>query len=225
MSPAASGRAAVLWTGGKDCALALDRARARGLPVDALFTFAPPRARFRAHPLPRIRAQARALGLPHRVLDVEPPYTTAYERHFRRLRRDGYAWVVTGDLDLIGGAPSWVRERAASTGLRVLRPLWRQSRYALLRALGPAGIRAEITAVRVPHLGVEWLGRVLDRRTIDELVRLARRKRFDASGEQGEYHTMVLDAPGFCAEIAPGPRTVRGVGNLRYLAGSTSVSN
>lgn len=215
-------RAVVLWTGGKDCALALLRARRAGLDVDALVTFGPPRPRFRAHPLPRTRAQTRALDLPHRFLSVTPPYAAGYERHFARLRREGYRAVVTGDIDLVACSPSWISDRARPTGLRVVRPLWRQSRRRLLRALAPAGIRAEITAVRSPYLGPEWLGRVLDPPMIEELLRLASLKGFDPSGEEGEYHTMVVDGPGFAAPVPRTRRAVRRARDLWYLSARPS---
>ena len=44
-------RAIVLWTGGKDCNLALYEAREAGLEIVALLTFVPPQVEFRAHPV------------------------------------------------------------------------------------------------------------------------------------------------------------------------------
>ncbi len=42
-----------------------------------------------------------------------------------------------------------------------------------------------------------WLGRILDSHTVKEMQELHRSKGLDLCGENGEYHTMVLDAPYF----------------------------
>ena len=69
---------AVLWTGGKDSALALHEFRERG--VTELVTFVPPNAAFRAHDLGLMAWQARAVGLPHHQMIVEAPYEAGYRR-------------------------------------------------------------------------------------------------------------------------------------------------
>src|SRR6187399_1608364 len=71
-------KSAVLWTGGKDSALALHRSA--GLGVTELVTFVPPDAHFQAHDLELMAWQARALGLPHRRVVVGLPYQEGYER-------------------------------------------------------------------------------------------------------------------------------------------------
>ncbi|MEQ8207052.1 MAG: hypothetical protein RIA65_12805, partial [Woeseia sp.] len=79
-------RVAILWTGGKDSALALSRTIASGAHVVCLATFAPPDALFRAHPLDVMRLQASALNLPHVVLPVSAPYERGYELGLEQLR-------------------------------------------------------------------------------------------------------------------------------------------
>ena len=55
--------AAMLWTGGKDSALALYEAIQDGCCIRCLVTFAPPVPKFLAHPLAFIKLQAQALVL------------------------------------------------------------------------------------------------------------------------------------------------------------------
>jgi uncharacterized protein (TIGR00290 family) len=52
-----------------------------------------------------------------------------------------------------------------------------------------------IAAVSTAGLGSEWVGRCLDRGSVDELLRFSERWGFDPAGEGGEYETLVLDAP------------------------------
>ncbi len=191
-----AGAAAVLWTGGKDSALALHEVHARGLPVVALVSFGPVRGRFRAHPIGVQRLQARALGLPHRFLRLRPPYRAAYRRAFRRLRSEGIDTIVTGDLDRVTGCGSWVRSIAGPLGLRVVTPLWHRERRALWRCLDTLGFRVVLSYAAAGRLPAGSIGRRLSGPTVQRLASAAG-GRFDLAGENGEFHTWVLDAPLF----------------------------
>lgn len=212
-------RVILLWSGGKDAMQALCHAREQGHQVVALVTFAPPSPRFLAHPLHQIRRQAAALALPHRLVTIEAPFEQSYEDALAQLRRE---WVidgvVTGDIDSVGGASNWIRERCRPLGITVHTPLWQLSREALLADLLARGIVAHLSCVDTHFLTPDWVGRVLDGETIAELQQLAASQGFDACGEQGEFHTMVTDGPGFSAPMRLGHRKVAQEGNLAYLA-------
>ncbi|QXB53528.1 adenine nucleotide alpha hydrolase [Aeromonas sp. FDAARGOS 1415] len=212
-------RVIVLWSGGKDAMQALCHAREAGHQVVALVTFAPPSPRFLAHPLSQVRRQAAALGLPHRLVTIEAPFDQGYELALAELkdewRLDG---VVTGDIDSVGGAPNWIRERCRPQGIAVHTPLWQLPREALLADLLARGIVAHLSCVDTRVLAPDWVGRVLDRATLAELQQLASTRGFDACGEQGEYHTMVTDGPGFAAPVILGHWQVARQDHLAYLA-------
>ena len=81
-------KAAVSWTGGKDCNLALLMAwRDPTLQVVALVVFRPKQAAFRAHPIHVMEAQATSLSLPliHVEVASEPSYKDSYVAGMRRL--------------------------------------------------------------------------------------------------------------------------------------------
>ncbi|EKB29352.1 hypothetical protein [Aeromonas dhakensis] len=211
-------RVIVLWSGGKDAMQALCHARQAGHQVVALATFAPPSPRFLAHPLSQVRRQAAALGLPHLLVTIEAPFDLGYEQALAKLkeewRLDG---VVTGDIDSVAGAPNWIRERCRPLGLTVHTPLWQQPREALLADLLARGIVAHLSCVDTDVLTPEWVGRVLDQGALAELQQLASARGFDACGEQGEYHTMVTDGPGFAAPLVLGRWQVARQERLAYL--------
>ncbi len=189
------GRAAVLWTGGKDCALALHEARRSGLPVEELVTFAPPSPVFLAHPLPFLKRQAAAMGLRHRVVTIRPPAEDGYTQAVKALQSEGIRTLVTGDIAEVGGRPNWMREVSRGTGLEVLTPLWGRDRRGLLSDLLDGGFKAVFSLVKKPWFTREWVGRAIDRRAVEELASLVPCP--DLSGENGEYHTLVLDGPIF----------------------------
>ena len=211
-------RVILLWSGGKDAMQALCHAREAGHQVVALITFAPPAPRFLAHPLSQVRRQAAALALPHRLVTIEAPFDLGYERALAALKEE---WqldgVVTGDIDSVGGAPNWIRERCRPLGLTVHTPLWQQPREALLADMLARGIVAHLSCVDTRVLAPEWVGRRLDAATLSDLQQLADRDGFDACGEQGEYHTMVTDGPGFAAPLTLGHWQVARQEHLAYL--------
>lgn len=109
---------AVSWTGGKDCNLALLKAwREPSLRVTCLVVFMPHEAHFRAHPLPLMEAQAKALSLPlHRVVISAnvTNYKKAYVDGIESLRDEhGIEVITTGDMDLVGTMKrNWIQECA-----------------------------------------------------------------------------------------------------------------
>ncbi|WDL81311.1 adenine nucleotide alpha hydrolase [Aeromonas bestiarum] len=212
-------RVILLWSGGKDAMLALCHARDAGHQVVALATFAPPAPRFLAHPLPLVRRQAAALGLPHLLVTIEAPFEQSYETALSRLQQEwALDGVVTGDIDSVGGAPNWIRERSQPLGLAVHTPLWQQSRQTLLADMLARGIVAHLSCVDTRVLAPEWAGRSLNAATLSDLQQLAERQGFDACGEQGEYHTMVTDGPGFAAPLYLDGWQVARQDHLAYLA-------
>src|SRR5512143_1795281 len=113
-------RSAVLWTGGKDSAMALYEAGRMGYAICCLVTFAPAGARFLAHPLTMMKMQSEALTLPHRVFTVVEPFEDGYEAALRQLKDElGIDRVVTGDITEVEGRPNWIRERSRPVGMNV----------------------------------------------------------------------------------------------------------
>lgn len=55
------------------------------------------------------------------------------------------------------------------------------------------GFVAKIISVKADCLNPKYLGRILDKDLINEFIEQG----IDPAGEQGEYHTMVIDGPIF----------------------------
>lgn len=189
------GLAAVMWTGGKDCSLALYEAGLSGLEVGELITFVPPAPVFLAHPLAFLARQAAAMGLRHRTVTIRPPLEAGYARAVLALRREGIRTLVTGDIAEVGGRPNWMREVSSGTGLEVLTPLWRRARRRVLSDFLGAGFKAVFSLVKKPWFTREWVGRTLDARAVGQMAALIPCP--DLCGENGEYHSLVLGGPIF----------------------------
>lgn len=210
--------AAMLWTGGKDSSLALYEAVREGHCVRCLVTFAPPQAKFLAHPLGFLQLQAQALGLPHHVLPIGEPFEKSYEASLGQLRNEmGIDGVVTGDIAEVGGSPNWIRERSRPVGMKVHTPLWGRDRETLLQQLSGHGFKVLFSCVKTQWLAQSWVGRELDDSAIADLRTVRERTGLDLCGEEGEYHTLVTDGPQFTRAIEVGSCSTRVAPSLAYL--------
>jgi diphthine-ammonia ligase len=210
--------AAMLWTGGKDSALALFEAGRSGFDVRCLVTFAPPKPDFLAHPLAFMKLQAEALGLPHHVLPVREPFAEGYETHLRAMRSDmGIDAVVTGDIAEVNGSPNWIRERSRPVGMEVHTPLWGRDRQTLLEELLSRRFTVRFSCVKKRWLAESWVGRTLNEPTIAELQIVRERTGLDICGEEGEYHTLVTEGPQFSRAIEVESYSVRATESLAFM--------
>lgn len=192
-------RAFCSWSGGKDSALALHRARQGGVVVERLLTMmTEDGTRSRSHGLrPEVlRAQAESVGVP---ITLVPASWAEYEARFvdavAGLRAEGLTAGVFGDIDVARNR-AWVEGVCGPLAVAVHEPLWQRPRRELLADLLALGFRAHVVAVRADVLGPgaegrDVLGRVLDATLVDALAAAG----VDPSGELGEYHTVVVAGP------------------------------
>ena len=84
------------------------------------------------------------------------------------------------------------------TDITPFHPLWKRNRRELLDEFITLGFKAIIVVLKDDKLGKEFLGKAINRETIVELEKAG----VDASGEMGEYHTVVTGGPMFCSDIS-----------------------
>jgi diphthine-ammonia ligase len=210
--------AAILWTGGKDSSLALYEAREMGMHICCLVTFVPRNPVFLAHPLPFLEQQALAAGLPHVRLCVTEPFEPGYAIAIRSLKRDGIGALVTGDIAEVAGHSNWIGECSQRVGMRVVRPLWGRERGRLLERLLILRFRVVFSCVKTRCLAEDWIGRVLDGGSVEELRVLRKRNGLDMCGENGEYHTLVTEAPFFRKRVRIVSWVRKSRDSLTYMA-------
>ncbi len=191
---------ALLWSGGKDSALALVRARRVGLEVARLVTFydAPSgRVRFHATRVELIRAQAAAAGIELTALGTTwEEMDRELRRELARLKAEGFQGVIGGDIHL-ADVRAWYGERIGAAGLEHVEPLWGEQPTALLQEFVIGGGRAVVTCVEVGRMGRGWLGCEVDGRFLQQVSALG----IDPCGELGEYHTFCFGGPAFHWEV------------------------
>lgn len=201
--PTPNNRAVVLWTGGKDCNLALHEARKKGYEIISLITFAMGHARFRAHPIHVMKQQAVALGIPHAIIPVSEPYEKSYEDAISAIKTT-YAidTIVTGDIAEVHGTTNWITERSKPSGIHVYLPLWHLEREQILLRLFSLNFSIIFSCVKHPWFTPDWLGRKLNEQVLAELKNMHHYNGLDICGEQGEFHTLVLDGPDYTSRLS-----------------------
>ncbi len=97
---------------------------------------------------------------------------------------------VFGDID-IDDHRAWEEKVCAAAAIKACLPLWKTDRHALLEEFLELGFCATIVALKADALGPEFLGRQLSPKLVNQFAD----EGIDASGENGEYHTVVTDGP------------------------------
>lgn len=134
-------------------------------------------------------------------------YHLAMEATLREQKSLGAEGVCFGDID-IEQHKQWCTERADNAGLSAFFPLWQHDREENTYAIVDAGFKCIVKTLHNDKLPQELLGHPIDRDMIDIFKECS----IDICGEDGEYHTVVVDGPIFNkpVEFTAGDVTIRG---------------
>ena len=193
-------RAAISWSGGKDCCLALLRASADFDIVAMITMFDEDGGRSRSHGLQPavVAAHASRLGLEELSGRCSwDTYTDEYVATLAGLPERGVTHVVFGDI-MGDGHREWNERVCRAHGLTPIMPLWAQPTSQLVREFIALGGEARLVTVRPPLLDRSWLGLTLTEDSVCRMESIG----VDPCGEFGEYHTIVTNCPRFSSPLA-----------------------
>jgi len=184
------------WSGGKDSCLALHRAVTAGAKPACLLTIiSEDGIRSRSHGLRRdvLEAQAAAMGIPLLIRCATwAEYELVFVEALHEIRRKGVKAGVFGDIDFPPHL-EWEKKVCAKADLIPYLPLWECARLELLHEFIALGYKAVIVIVKEDKLDRKFLGRIINQEVINEFLKIG----IDPCGENGEYHTLVVDGPIF----------------------------
>ncbi|MGE5298160.1 MAG: diphthine--ammonia ligase [Acidobacteriaceae bacterium] len=190
----------VSWSGGKDSCFACFKAMQSGYKVCFLLNTISDeykRVRFHGVKAELIQAQAAALGIP--LLHV-PTSWNNYKPEFisavKSLVEKGCQAMVFGDLFLF--MREFGDEVCKTAGIESIEPLIEVPSEEVVKGFIDAGFEAIVVATQADKLGQEWLGRKIDHKFLEDIKQL---KDIDPCGENGEYHTLVINGPIFKQRI------------------------
>ena len=203
------------WSGGKDCCLALHRAKVSGLEVVYLAnTVSGDGERSRSHGVSAavIRKQAEALGIPIMQQRTEGDnYEAQFITMCKVFKKEGIEGGVFGDIDF-NAHREWIERVCREAGIIPYLPLWLEDQKKLMEEFIDAGFIAVVVAVKAEFFGEEVLGQVIDRSFLGRINEMNSSGEITPCGEAGEYHTLVIDGPVFQKrlEIAESKKVTRG---------------
>lgn len=206
----------VSWSGGKDGCLACYKVMQGDYKISYLLnTISKEYKRVRFHGLKGtiIQAQSQALGIP---LLQKKTTGESYEQEFKDIIRtvilEGIKGVVFGDIFL--HMREWADKVCADLKIQSIEPLCGRSSEEILLDFIDSGFEAIVVATQANLLDEKWLGRKLDRSFLKDIKKL---KNIDVCGENGEYHTLVIDGPIFKKriDISKSEKVLRG--GYRFL--------
>jgi len=190
------------WSGGKDSCYAYYLATQQGYEVISLLTMMMSETKSNFHMIPSgiLDAQAEAIGIPLlKQVTTPETYENDFKRALRILKAKGAEGLVTGDIyEVAGHEEGWLGRVLKEVGLKPIKPLWMGDTKQIYLDYLKTGFKATVVRTSLSKLGMEWLGRVLDKKFYDDILKLGN---IDACGESGEYHTVVTDGPTFKKKI------------------------
>lgn len=190
------------WSGGKDSCLALFRALKSGIKIKCLLNFISreyKRCCFHGIESKLIKLQAQCLGIPLVQKEVTADMKK-YEEEFKEavseLKRENVNKIVFGDIYLLDHV-NWVERVCADLAITPIEPLWNQPASNLVREFIASGFKSIIVSAKADIFEENFIGRIIDEKLVCELEK----RKICPCGENGEFHTFVIDGPIFKNKI------------------------
>jgi uncharacterized protein (TIGR00290 family) len=188
------------WSGGKDSALSLYRVLTRDeFDVRYLFTVVNEAyGRISIHGVREelLDTQAAAIGIPLvKCYLTESPSMEEYEQAMSdalaQFAGEGITAAIFGDI-FLEDLRRYREEKLAAAGFTPVFPLWGMNTKKCVEEFINDGFRAVVTSVDARYLDESFTGRWIDTDFIQSLP-----ESVDPCGENGEFHSFVIDGPIF----------------------------
>lgn len=193
----------ILFSGGKDSTYAAWLAKKEGYEISCLISIiSENKDSFMFHTpfIEKVSLQAEAIGIPivivkthgekeKELLDLENAIKTAIKKY----KIEG---VVTGAIESVYQA-SRVQSICNKLGIECFNPLWQKDPQEHWRNLLKNKFKVIIASTSAEGLDEKWIGREIDEKNLDELIRLSQKHRFHLGFEGGEAETFVVNCPLF----------------------------
>ena len=112
------------------------------------------------------------------------------------IEQEGVVGGIFGDIDL-DEHREWVERVCGELGIEAVEPLWNRKSEDVLTDFIAAGFEAIIVSAKAELIDKDWIGRRVDR----DFLQYLQAKNIDVCGENGEYHTLVINGPLFKRRI------------------------
>ncbi|MBR0059670.1 MAG: TIGR00289 family protein [Methanobrevibacter sp.] len=195
-------KVAVLFSGGKDSTMAVYNALKSGEDVRYLLAMKSANDESYMFHVPNIHLTdllAEAMDIP--IISVKTDGIKEEELKdlrlaFEKLKSLGIEAIYTGAL-YSTYQKSRIEKLASDVGIKAVSPYWHVDELEYMRKIVSLGFEVIISGVAAYGLDEKWLGRKIDDKCIDDLLKLNEKVGLNLAFEGGEAETLVLDGPIF----------------------------
>lgn len=197
---------AILYSGGKDSTFAIDDAKSKGWNIKYLLSVKPVRTDcylFHFATVEHTPVLAKALNIPHTLLrcDVADPKKEAELIRHHVLAAEKIDALVLGGTGLQETQIRSLQEAMLPSGIEVFAAHSGQDHDVVMEQMIEKGYDIRITQIASDGLDRSWLGRKIDKATLEEMKIRADQFGFHVGGEGGYFDTFVVDGPIFSHRI------------------------
>ncbi len=187
------------YSTGKDSALALQKMLMNGYEcVGMIISFNYNDNTSSTHKLAMkdLKILIDAIGIPTKIIKGDNNYQNNFRQALQDYEITGANLVCTGDIDM-GPHFDWYKKTCEGTSFKPILPLYKKDRETLIEELYAQNIKAIIKVINQKYLDDNLLGQYLNTKSVTKF----KQNEIDICGENGEYHTVVVDAPFFKKKI------------------------
>ena len=181
--------AASLFSGGKESIHAISTVEKQGVEVKHLIHQIPTFSSPHAHNIEALKMLAKSMNKHFALVDLHKGEQELVDL-LKNLNVDA---LVAGDIN-VPQHVTWLENICSQVGIELLEPLFGKNTSVLFQEMfSEPRFKAAIIGVNTKYLPDEWLGFTISSETAEDF--LSRTRHIDPLGENGEFHTIVVESP------------------------------
>jgi uncharacterized protein (TIGR00290 family) len=190
------------WSGGKDSCLACYKAIQQGYKIKYLLNFISrefKRCCFHGIEAGLIKLQSELIGIPlsqHEVSADMKEYEKEFKAAVGELTGKDIGTMVFGDIYL-DEHKDWVERVCSDINIKPIEPLWNNPPSDILQEFIDLGFKAVVVSCQADKFDKDFVGKEVNKDLLKEL----KSRNICPCGENGEFHTLVVDGPIFKRRI------------------------
>ena len=211
MEDASSMKAVALFSGGKDSLYALYLVEKTGVMINHLLTLIPnlPGPSPHTKNLEALKILSESMGKQLKIFDFKRK--GAFVEAVKSLEVNA---LVAGDI-FVEEHVAGLKDVCGKIGLELLEPLYRRNTSEVFDEIFSLGFKALITGVNLKYLEEKWLGFIISKENSNSFR--SKIGSVDPLGENGEFHTLVLDCPLYAKSFKVESAKTKSEKDMAYL--------